>query len=241
MKIFNSITAKINEGKKIIALLIDPDKCSKAQLEVLKENSGLIDLILVGGSFTFKHIGDVIDEIKSVVDIPILLFPGDVTQLSDKADALLMLSLISGRNPEYLIGNHVLAAPRIYEYGLETIPTGYIVINGGKETAVSYISNTSPIPTDQHDIVVATALAGKYLGLKMIYLEAGSGAHNSASTDLIKKVKKTVDLPLIVGGGIRSKQQALDVFNAGADVIVIGTLFESDPKLLKDVLLGVKK
>lgn len=229
MKVFESISEKITRGKKLISLLIDPDKFSPEQIKALKQYASAIDLVLVGGSFTFKHIGDVIVAIKEAVSIPVVLFPGDITQLTDKADAMLMLSLISGRNPEYLIGNHVLAAPRIQEYGLETIPTGYIVINGGKKTAVSYISSTDPIPSEQHDIIVATALAGKYLGLQMIYLESGSGAKHSASPQLINKVKKATRLPLIVGGGIRSAGQAIEVLSAGADMVVIGTLFETNP------------
>lgn len=229
MKVFKHIISSIEAGKKLVALLIDPDKFSSDQLLALVRHEANIDLIFVGGSFTFKHIGDVINAIKKQVRIPVVLFPGDVTQLSANADALLMLSLISGRNPEYLIGNHVLAAPRIMEYGLEPIPTGYIVLNGGKKTAVSYISNTSPIPSEQHDIVIATALAGKYLGLKMIYLETGSGAMHTASPELVRKVKHTIDLPLIVGGGIKSAEQARNLFDAGADIAVIGTLFETNP------------
>lgn len=234
--IFKTIQEKIAAGEKQVALLIDPDKFSEAQLVNLKVFESKIDMLFVGGSFTFKHIGDVIATIKKNVSIPVVLFPGDVTQLSANADALLMLSLISGRNPEYLIGNHVLAAPRIMEYGLEPIPTGYIILNGGKKTAVSYISNTDPIPSEQHDIVVATALAGKYLGLKMIYLETGSGAPHTASPDLVKKVKSKVDLPLIVGGGIKNATQLNDLFDAGADIGVIGTLFETNPKALEDIL-----
>ena len=241
MKVFDSILQKINAGNKLIALLIDPDKFSNKQVEALKINEALIDIVLVGGSFTFKHIGKVIAGIKEVISIPVILFPGDVTQLTDEADAMLMLSLISGRNPEYLIGNHVLAAPRILEYNLETIPTGYIVINGGKKTAVSYISNTDPIPSEQEDIIVATALAGKYLGHKLIYLETGSGASHTAPAGLIKKVKETVQLPLIVGGGIRSVEQASEVLNAGADIIVIGTLFETNPDAVREIILSVKK
>ncbi|MFB6317979.1 geranylgeranylglyceryl/heptaprenylglyceryl phosphate synthase [Saccharicrinis sp. FJH54] len=239
MMIFDEINKKIATGKKQIALLIDPDKFSSGQLEAVHRHEKHIDLILVGGSFTFKHIGDVIARIKEKVSIPVILFPGDVTQLSANADALLMLSLISGRNPEYLIGNHVLAAPRIMEYGLEPIPTGYIVLNGGKKTAVSYISNTNPVPSEQHDIIVATALAGKYLGLKMIYLETGSGATHPASPELVRKVKSTVHLPLIVGGGIKTAEQLKSLFNAGADIAVIGTLFENNPEVLQDIIEGI--
>ncbi|MFC0877089.1 geranylgeranylglyceryl/heptaprenylglyceryl phosphate synthase [Saccharicrinis sp. FJH2] len=237
--IFELINDKIKAGKKQVAVLVDPDKFSGEQLNALQCHEKRIDLIFVGGSFTFKHIGDVIARIKEMVSIPVILFPGDVTQLSANADAMLMLSLISGRNPEYLIGNHVLAAPRIMEYGLEPIPTGYIVLNGGKKTAVSYISNTNPIPSEQHDIIVATALAGKYLGLKMIYLETGSGATHTASPELVKKVKSTVDLPLIVGGGIKTADQLKSLFNAGADIAVIGTLFENNPDALQDILNGI--
>ena len=240
MKVFSHIKSRISEGKKIVAILVDPDKFGRNQLDALRKFEGSIDLLLVGGSFTFRQTDQVVETLKLAVDIPVVLFPGDVTQLSAKADAMLMLSLISGRNAEFLIGNHVLAAPRILESKLETIPVGYILIDGGKRTAVSYISNTMPIPSGQHDIVVATALAGKYLGLQMIYLEAGSGAEFAVEPALVEKVKKAVKIPVVAGGGIRSARQAVDLLKAGADIIVIGSLFENNPEAIASIIESVR-
>jgi phosphoglycerol geranylgeranyltransferase len=240
MKVFSNIKSRISEGRKMVSILVDPDKFGRVQLDALRRHEKNIDLLLVGGSFTFRQTDQVVETIKLAVDIPVVLFPGDVTQLSARADAMLMLSLISGRNAEFLIGNHVLAAPRILESKLETIPVGYILIDGGKRTAVSYISNTMPIPADQHDIAVATALAGKYLGLQMIYLEAGSGANFPVDPVLVEKVKKAVKIPVVAGGGIRTTQQAVSLLKAGADIIVIGSLFENNPESIESIIECVK-
>ncbi len=240
MKVFSNIKSRISEGRKLVAILVDPDKFGRNQFDALRRHEKNIDLLLVGGSFTFRQTDQVVETIKLAVDIPVVLFPGDVTQLSARADAMLMLSLISGRNAEFLIGNHVLAAPRILESKLETIPVGYILIDGGKRTAVSYISNTMPIPADQHDIAVATALAGKYLGLQMIYLEAGSGAAFPVDPVLVEKVKKAVKIPVIAGGGIRTTQQAVSLLKAGADIIVIGSLFENNPESIESIIECVR-
>ena len=168
-----------------------------------------------------------------------ILFPGNNYQLCEEADALLLLSLISGRNPEYLIGQHVVAAPLIKESGIEAIPTGYLLIDGGKISTTSYITQTVPIPADKPDVAVATALAGEQLGLKLIYLEAGSGAANPVSAEMISAVKKNVSLPLIVGGGIRSGAQAEAACQAGADIIVVGNILEKAPELLMELSLAV--
>ena len=172
---------------------------------------------------------------KSKLDIPVVLFPGDVTQVSAEADALLFLSLISGRNADLLIGRQVLAAPKIKQCGLETIATGYMLIDCGQPTTASYISGTQPIPYNKPDIALATAMAGEMLGLQCLYLDGGSGADKPISLEMIAAVKQNTTLPLIVGGGIRNEEQAKQAWEAGANIIVIGTAFEEDPEMLIDI------
>lgn len=173
---------------------------------------------------------------KENTTIPILLFPGNLLQISNKADGILLLSLISGRNPDLLIGNHVVASSRIKHSKLEVLPTGYILIDGDKPTSVEYMSNTKPIPADKVDIATATAIAGEMLGLKYIYLEAGSGAKNSINENIIKSVKINTDIPLIVGGGIKTVNDVKNAINAGADIIVIGSAVEQNKELLPDLV-----
>ncbi len=223
----------LNDTKiKKLAVLIDPDKqnpeeaAHKAQLS---EKYGA-DMILIGGSLVSQRPDESISAIKKVCKLPVLLFPGSLLQLTDKADALLLLSLISGRNPELLIGNHVNAAPIIKAQNINSIPTGYILIESGSSTAVEYISNTKAVPANKPDIAAATALAGELLGHKLIYLEAGSGAKNHVSEAVIKQVKQNINIPLFVGGGIRNETDLHAVCRAGADIIVIGTAFEKNPK-----------
>jgi putative glycerol-1-phosphate prenyltransferase len=222
-------------GTKKIAVLIDPDKHNESTLSKIAEISQKdgADFFLVGGSLLFSAIDDTVNRIKQCSDLPVLLFPGNVLQITDKADGILLLSLISGRNPELLIGNHVIAAPLLKKSMLEIIPTGYMLIDGGNTTSVEYMSNTKPIPADKTDIAVATALAGELTGLKTIYLEAGSGAKHPVNGDMIQKVKRNVRIPIIVGGGIRDTKTLTHICNAGADVIVIGTAFEKNPDVLK--------
>lgn len=176
-----------------------------------------------------------VDYLKSHCQVPVIIFPGSPSQVYEGADGLLLLSLISGRNADLLIGRHVEAAPMLKQSGLEIIPTGYILIDGGRSTSVSYISNTTPVPSDKPDIAAATALAGELLGLKAVYLEAGSGAKNPVSTDTIRRVCSTIDIPVIVGGGLRDKQQVEDAFQAGANLVVIGTAVEKDPALIEAI------
>lgn len=221
---------------KSIALLLDPDK-SKGEsliriLEIANKNN--IDYIFAGGSLTFNSIDNLIEEIRKHSSIPVVLFPGNLLQLTLKADLILLLSLISGRNPELLIGNHVIAAPFLKNIKEKLISTGYILIGNGHKTTVEYISQTESIPADKPEIAVATALAGEMLGMKMIYLEAGSGASSHVPVNLIKAVRQNITIPLTVGGGIRSKEQVEEVFNAGADLIVLGNGCESNPDLLID-------
>lgn len=219
---------KSKKGKKIFALLIDPDKFSSENTKNLLENlqPTLPDAILVGGSLLFNDIHTTILEIKKLTIIPVFIFPGSSIQLSSRADGILFTSLISGRNADFLIGNQVSAAPFIKKYQLQTMSVGYMLVGENNQTAVKYMSNTFPIPYDKSEIAVATALAGEMLGLKAIYLEAGSGATLPVSEKMIQSVKKQISIPLIVGGGIRSAEQIEKIYKAGADVIVIGTAFE---------------
>ncbi len=224
-----------DRSKKRIALLVDPDGYDNKSLEELIEFVNLYppDLLLVGGSILFKPIEITITALKLGTKLPVFIFPGNLHQLSDRADGILFLSLISGRNAEFLIGNHVLAAPQLGRSGIEVIPTGYMLIGNGKVTSVQYMSNTTPIPGDKPDIAVATAMAGEMLGLKSLYLEAGSGASHSVEPDIVRAIRKNISLPMMVGGGIRSAETALELFNAGADMLVVGNAVEKDPDLIR--------
>lgn len=232
MILFQQIqTAQIQE-KQLLAILIDPDKFvaeyafAKAYLEKIPSQA---THFLVGGSTdASQNTEAVVNILKELTSLPIILFPGDYSQITPKADAILFLSLLSGRNPEYLIGQQVKGAPYIEKSDLEVIPTGYILIESGKETAVQRVSNTLPISQKEIDIIVHTALAGQYLGKKCIYLEAGSGAQYPVSLEIIKAVQTAIDIPLIVGGGIRSQQKMEEAYKAGATMVVIGTAFEDD-------------
>lgn len=221
--------------KKAFAVLIDPDKCSEEHLIAIA-SSKHIDLFLVGSSILLKSsINSAIHTIKKHSKKPVLIFPGNIIQLSNDADGILLLSLISGRNPELLIGNHVIASPFIKEAGIETISTGYILIESGNYTSVEYMSNTKPIPRNKEDIAVATALAGEQLGMKAVYLDAGSGAKETVPLTMIQKVKKNINIPLIVGGGIHNENQAASACKAGADIIVVGNAIEKDLTLIKKI------
>jgi putative glycerol-1-phosphate prenyltransferase len=228
---------KISQGKKIFALLIDPDKHNSESLVKLMKIANTEpgpDVILIGGSIVFNGIDETVKIIKSLTQKPVYLFPGSALQVSKYADGILLLSLISGRNPEFLIGNHVLAAPKIKKSGIEVIPTGYILVNSGVDTSVSYMSNTVPIPYNKKDIAVATALAGEMLGLQTIYLEAGSGAKKSISLEMISAVRENISSPLIVGGGITNSTQLLEILSAGADMVVLGTALEKNPEQISE-------
>lgn len=235
-------TLKLKQNKeKMLVMLIDPDKHNEVSLaETLKiVNKYPPDFILTGGSLVSKSINNSIKLIKERTGLPVFLFPGNLLQLCDKADGILLLSLISGRNAEYLIGNHVLAAPFLKASGMEIIPTGYILVETGTKTAVEYISNTTAIPANKYDIVVSTAMAGEMLGLKAIYLEGGSGADKPINKTLISEVKKHITLPLIIGGGIRTANQVRDAYEAGADIVVVGNILEENPELLES-FIGVR-
>lgn len=227
-----------SKNKKQIALLIDPDKTTAEQLSKvvsISENSS-VDLFLVGSSLLLQNSVEwVVEYLKRSTKIPVYLFPGNVMQVCDKADGILLLSLISGRNPEMLIGQHVLAAPALKAANFDIHPTGYMLIESGSSTSVEYMSNTRPIPSNKSDIAVCTAMAGEQLGMRSIYLEAGSGAARPVPTSLISEVRKAVTIPIIVGGGIRSAEDAQNSCKAGADIIVIGTAFEQNLLLIEPI------
>lgn len=223
-------------GSRSVALLLDPDKAIGESLDNLlsvASETGT-DYILAGGSITFRNIAVLIDHIREKCTIPVVLFPGNLLQLTDKADKILLLSLISGRNPDLLIGNHVLAAPFLAGSREKLVPTGYILINCGSKTSVEYMSQTEAIPADKTDIVVATAMAGEMLGLELIYLEAGSGASAHVPSNIIRAVRDNVSVPVAVGGGIKSGDDVRLIYQSGADLVILGNGCEKNPRLLID-------
>ena len=229
------ISAAQGLGKKLFAVLIDPDKVDTNSLTALIDRAvaAKVDLFFLGGSLLTKDVLDTVaKQVKATCKIPVILFPGNGMQVSKEADAILFLSLISGRNPDLLIGQQVQAAPMVKQSGIEVLSTAYMLIDGGAATTVSYISNTTPIPANKPDIAACTAMAGEMLGLSLFYLDAGSGAKEVVSTQMIQKVKASIQSPIIVGGGIRTVDQALDACKAGADIIVVGNAIEKDPSLL---------
>lgn len=227
---------------RLFALLIDPEKQNESTLKHILDAAGRSgsDMILVGGSLTSFPIDDTILRIKRATDIPVILFPGNLLQLSVHADGILLISLISGRNPEYLIGNHVMASMYLKRSGLEIIPTGYLLTGGSSFSSVEYMSNTRPIPQDKTDIIASTALAAEQLGMKLIYLEAGSGSNGTVGPDVISKVKNEITIPLMAGGGIRTADDVRKLYKSGAKAVVVGTAIEQDYTLLES-LAAVKK
>lgn len=226
------------QGKKQLAVLIDPDKAHlellDKQLETI-EKAG-VNLVFFGGSLLTRfELDKHIAYIKQRSSVKVILFPGSVQQISPAADAILFLSLISGRNPDLLIGQHVLAAPMLRQTNLEILSTGYMLIDGGKPTTASYMSGTLPLPADKPDIALCTALAGEMLGLQHIYMDAGSGAQNAISPEMINAVSREISVPLIVGGGIRDAEAAVERAEAGADVIVVGNATEKQPLIIEEI------
>ena len=220
--------------KKLFAVLIDPDKFNPKI--IVECNKSKVDFIFIGGSGLIKEkFHKCVNEISKLSKIPLVIFPGGKEQISEKADAILLLSLISGRNPDYLIGEHIRAAKKLKHSKLEIIPTGYILINGGKKVSTHKVSRTSPIRRSDVELAVSTAIAGELLGMKLIYLEAGSGAKNTLNTKMVRIVKKNIACPLIVGGGIDSAKKAEELCRAGADVIVVGNAIEKDCTLVKKI------
>lgn len=229
------ILSQFKKGQKQLAVLLDPDKLDLSSISntIQRIEQAGASYVFVGGSLLFSSLEDAIVSIKAHTKLPVIIFPGGTQHLSKHADAILFLSLISGRNPDFLIGQQVISAPLIKQAGIEAISMGYVLIDGGKETTVSYISNTKPIPANKPEIATATCIAGEMLGLKSIYLEAGSGAEKPVPTDMITMVKKNTSIPLVVGGGIRTAEQLNKTFEAGADIAVIGTALERDFSLIE--------
>jgi len=237
--IYSSLAENRHIGRKSFAVLIDPDKIEGESACMRIVNMSIenqVDYFLVGGSLiTGNNFGRVVQLIKENTDIPVVIFPGSSMHIESTADAILFLSLISGRNPDLLIGQHVVAAPVLKRSNLEVLPTGYMLINSGQQTTVSYMSNTTPIPHDKTSVAACTAIAGEMLGLKLIYMDAGSGAEVPVSSKMINMVRKAVDIPLIVGGGINNAHKAARAYESGADMIVIGNGIEKNPALLIEV------
>lgn len=241
--IYQQICASRDARQKQLAVLIDPDKTDTDTLRKLAEGclEHKVDYLFVGGSIlTSGSLGTTLALLRSYCNLPLVLFPGSHDQVDPMADAILLLSLISGRNPEYLIGQHVTAAPRLKESGLEIIPTGYILIESGKTTTVQYVSNTVPVPANKPEIAACTALAGEQLGMKLIFAEAGSGAEHPVPLRMIRDIKAEISIPLIVGGGIRTPEQAYERAVAGADLIVVGNVLEKDPALLAELSMAIR-
>jgi len=241
-EIYHSFSDRKRAGKKSFAVLIDPDKVNDQTVAELIELSvsSKVDYFFVGGSLVVSnYLDQCLQLIKKSCSIPTVLFPGSPSQVSKYADALLYLSLISGRNAELLIGQHVVSAPMLKKSGLEVMSTGYMVVDGGAQTTVSYISNSSPLPSDKSEIAVCTALAGEMLGMKLIYMDAGSGAKNPISETMITKVAQSISVPLIVGGGIVDPEKAYLNCKAGADVIVVGNAIEKDSSLIREMAAAV--
>ena len=231
--VYDMLLQRRAQGKKSLAVLIDPDKTGHLDELLLQAKNSPPDFFFVGGSLLSEgNLVQCIHRLKSIPGIPVVLFPGNAMQICADADALLLLSVISGRNPDLLIGRHVLAAPLLKQSGLELIPTGYILVESGAATTVSYITNTQPVPRDKNPIAACTAMAGEQLGLKLIYLEAGSGAQQPVPVPMVDAVRRSIDVPLIVGGGLRTAAEISERFNAGADLIVTGNILEQSPGLL---------
>lgn len=240
---YTSLQEKASKGQKQLAVLIDPDSLQNEEglLALIHScNQHKVDLILVGGSLITNGFWDrCIELLKANTLIPVVLFPGNIMQTHKAADAILFLSMISGRNPDLLIGKHVLAAPLLKKSGIEVVPTGYMIVDGGNITSVMYMSNTTPLPSDKNNIASCTALAGEMLGLKVIYMDAGSGAKNPISSSMIREVKEQISGPLFIGGGIRTPQQAIDACQAGADIVVVGNAIEKDQDLVGSLVQAI--
>ena len=237
MPVYNYLEKVIDEKGAAYVVLIDPDRKNESSLEARVEsaNQNEVDSLFVGGSLMMDgKCNDRVRRIKEASTIPVVFFPGGVSQLNSHYDAMLFMSVISGRNPHYLIGEQTIAAPLVKDLGIETIPTGYMLLDGGAGSTVEFMSGTRPIPMNRSDIAVAHALAGQYLGMKLIYLEAGSGAKEPVSESLVRQVHEAVDVPLIVGGGIRTPEMAAERVKAGASIIVTGSVIEEDSTLTAD-------
>jgi len=236
--ILTTLQTRRAAGQKSLAVLLDPDKVEQDGLSdlLIRTIDHPVDLFLVGGSLVVDYVHrEVIDTLRRHRDTPIVLFPGNPLHIDPTADAVLLLSLISGRNADFLIGQHVVAAPMLRKSGLEIMPTGYMLVDSGAQTTVSYISGTMPIPSNKPDVAACTAMAGEMLGMKLMYLDAGSGAQRPVPIDMIAAVNRVIDVPLIVGGGIDSAEKARQALKAGADMLVVGNGIERNPDLLPEL------
>lgn len=243
-RILETIRERKNEKLKSFILLIDPDKFDETVCQKLDEINAfsVVDLVLVGGSLiNSPNFSESIRQIKQITSKPVVIFPGSSMHIDLAADGILFLSLISGKNPEFLIGQHIIAAPLLKRSKLEILPTGYMLVDGGKQTTASYISNTNPLPHDKPEVAACIAMAGEMLGLQMIYADAGSGAEKPISNKMIHLIRKSIDVPLIIGGGIRSVSKATEVLEAGADMIVVGNAAEDQPELILQIGEQVQK
>lgn len=237
-QIYKNILDAVSENIKLLAVLIDPDKMELSRVAsfLKKVNTSVATHIFVGGSTVDNNVTEeLVLKIKKHTTLPIVLFPGDVTQITNEADALLFLSLISGRNPDYLIGKHVDSISKLRKTNLEIIPTGYLLIENGKETTVERVTKTKPLSRTNIQNIVDTVKAGELLGMQLIYLEAGSGASTPITSEIINFVKQELNIPLIVGGGIKSKTQLQNAYKSGADLVVIGTAFEDDESFFDEI------
>ncbi len=242
-EIYKKIISNKLSNRKMLAVLLDPDACTETYLQqtmtVLKAHTP--DFVFVGGSHLHSSVDKLIETLKSELKADIILFPGDTSQFTDKCDGLLYLSLLSGRNPEFLIGQHVNSAKVIKDSKVEVISTAYLLIEGGSTSSVEYMSNTRAIPQNKIDIAVSTAIAGELLGMQLCYLEAGSGAKNPVNEQMIKAVKANIEIPLLVGGGIRNVKSLTQALDAGADIVVVGNVFETEPNLIGDFVEAVRE
>lgn len=241
--LYRIILEKRELNQKMIAVLLDPDQCKGSLLSatIAELKTATPDFVFVGGSHAVNSVNSIIEILKEETYCPVILFPGDASQFSIKADALLYLSLLSGRNAEFLIGQHINSSVSIKKSMIEVIPTGYLLIEGNKTSSVEYISNTRPIPRDKKDIALSTAVAGELLGMRLIYLEAGSGAKQVVPLDMIKHLSTELSIPMMVGGGIGTEEQLTDAFRAGADIVVVGNAFESNPQKITEFVNATRK
>ncbi len=232
-------------GRKALAVLLDPDDFEPIRVRHLLHltQQHPIDFFLVGGSLVLtEHQAALIALLKAEApQVPVLLFPSHALHVDSAADGLLLLSLISGRNPDFLIGQHVVAAPRLRQSGLQLLPTGYMLVDSGQPTTASYVSGTVPLPADKPGIAACTAMAGEQLGLRLMYLDGGSGAQNPVSAAMIKAVREAVDTPLLVGGGLNTGEKIYTALAAGADLVVVGNHLERNPGFLADAVAAVRQ
>lgn len=237
MTIYENILQAKAKNEKLLAILIDPEKVTVEDAIILAEkikNSPATHIFVGGSTFSGSHLGKLITVLKQKTNLPTLIFPGHPFQISEEADGILFLSLLSGRNPDYLIEHQINSVRILEQTNLEVIPTAYLLIDGGKETAVQSVSQTKPIAHSDIELAYRTAKAGELLGMKLIYLEAGSGANQKVSLEMIKYITENCKIPVIVGGGIRSMQTIQQVYDSGADLVVIGTAFENDSNFFKE-------